>query len=251
MKVNGNTKANLEQIGSAAEGWKPEEVLAWAFDTFGDKIAIATGFGVEGMALLDIASRVNPELKLFTGDTEFLFPETYDLMDRVEEKYNIKVERLYSQLTPEDQEREHGLKLWERDPDQCCALRKVEPLRRKLATLDAWVTAIRRGQTSDRATVRKVDWDEKFNLVKISPLADWTREMVWNYVVRNDVPYNPLHDRNYPSIGCTHCTRAVLPGEDPRAGRWSGFRKTECGLHSAATDPAAPLVQLVPVGAEE
>ncbi len=153
MKVNGNTKANLEQIGSAAEGWKPEEVLAWAFDTFGDKIAIATGFGVEGMALLDIASRVNPELKLFTGDTEFLFPETYDLMDRVEEKYNIKVERLYSQLTPEDQEREHGLKLWERDPDQCCALRKVEPLRRKLATLDAWVTAIRRGQTSDRATV--------------------------------------------------------------------------------------------------
>src|SRR5258708_6974217 len=160
------------------------------------------------MALLDIASRVNSELKLFTGDTEFLFPETYDLMDRVEEKYNIKVERLYSQLTPEDQEREHGLKLWERDPDQCCALRKVEPLRRKLATLDAWVTAIRRGQTSDRATVRKIDWDEKFNLVKISPLADWTRVQVWSYVVRNDVPYNPLHDQHYPSTGCTHCAAA-------------------------------------------
>lgn len=245
-------KPSLDQIGIAAESWKPEQVMAWAFDTYGDRIAIATGMGVEGMALLDIASRVNPGLKVFTGDTEFLFPETYDLMGRVENKYGIKVERLYSQVTPEDQEREHGPKLWARDPDQCCALRKVEPLKRKLATLDAWVTAIRRGQTKERATARKVDWDEKFDLVKISPLADWTREMVWNYVIRNDVLYNPLHDRNYPSIGCTHCTRAVLPGEDVRAGRWSGFRKTECGLHTpAAPAPTPVLVQLVPAGAEE
>lgn len=252
---NGNSKASLEQIAVAAEVWKPEQVLAWAFDTYGDKIAIATGMGVEGLALLDIASQVNPNLKLFTGDTEFLFPETYDLMDRVEEKYGIKIERLFSQLTPEAQAEGYGPELWARDPDQCCALRKVEPLKRKLATLDAWVTAIRRGQTADRAAVRKIAWDAKFNLVKISPLADWTREQVWSYVVRNDVPYNPLHDQNYPSIGCTHCTRAVKPGEDPRAGRWSGFRKTECGLHTAAaqppTQPAAPLVQLVPVGAEE
>jgi len=243
-------KTSLDQIGVSAESWKPEQVLAWAFATYGENVAIATGFGVEGMALLDIASRVNPDLKVFTGDTEFLFPETYDLMDRVEQKYGIKVERLYSQLTPEEQAEEFGPKLWARNPDQCCALRKVEPLQRKLATLDAWVTAIRRGQTSDRAGVRKVDWDEKFNLVKISPLADWTREMVWNYVIRHEVPYNPLHDRNYPSIGCTHCTRPVLPGEDPRAGRWSGFRKTECGLHTAGA-PASTLVQLVPVGAEE
>ena len=243
-------KTSLDQIGVSAESWKPEQVLAWAFATYGENVAIATGFGVEGMALLDIASRVNPDLKVFTGDTEFLFPETYDLMDRVEQKYGIKVERLYSQLTPEEQAEEFGPKLWARNPDQCCALRKVEPLQRKLATLDAWVTAIRRGQTSDRAGVRKVDWDEKFNLVKISPLADWTREMVWNYVIRHEVPYNPLHDRNYPSIGCTHCTRAVLPGEDPRAGRWSGFRKTECGLHTSGA-PASTLVQLVPVGAEE
>jgi phosphoadenosine phosphosulfate reductase len=253
--VTVDAKTTLDQIGIDAESWKPEQVLAWAFDTYGDKVAIATGFGVEGMALLDIASRVNPGLKIFTGDTEFLFPETYDLMDRVEEKYGIKVERLYSQLTPEEQELEHGPKLWARDPDQCCAVRKVEPLKRKLATLDAWVTAIRRGQTADRAAVRKIAWDEKFGLVKISPLADWTREQIWNYVVRNDVPYNPLHDQNYPSIGCTHCTRAVKPGEDPRAGRWSGFRKTECGLHTVAAQPAAqpaaPLVQLVPIGAEE
>ena len=241
---------DLDQIGAAAESWKAEEVLAWAFDTYGDKIAIATGMGVEGMALLDIAASVNPNVKLFTGDTEFLFPETYDLMDRVEEKYGIKIERLYSQLTPEKQAADFSPELWARDPDQCCALRKVEPLKRKLATLDAWITAIRRGQTADRASVRKIDWDAKFNLVKINPLADWTREMVWNYVIRNDVPYNPLHDQNYPSIGCTHCTRAVKPGEDPRAGRWSGFGKTECGLHTAAA-PSAPLVQLVPVGAEE
>lgn len=244
-------KADLERVKIAAEGWSPEQVLAWAFSTYGDEVAIATGLGAEGMALVDVASRLNPDLKVFTGDTEFLFPETYDLVDRVEEKYGIKVERLYSELTPEDQERAYGRALWARDPDQCCSLRKVEPLRRKLATLDAWVTAIRRDQTSERRSVRKVDWDAKFNLVKISPLADWTSKMVWNYIVEHDVPYNPLHDQNFPSIGCTHCTRAVQPGEDPRAGRWSGFRKTECGLHSTNSQAVAPLVQLTAVGMEE
>jgi phosphoadenosine phosphosulfate reductase len=242
-------KVDLEQVKIHAENWKPEQVLAWAFATYGDNLAIATGMGVEGMALLDIALKINPDAKVFTGDTEFLFPETYDLIDRVERRYGIKIEKLYSELTPEEQEKEVGPKLWARDPDQCCAIRKVEPLRRKLATLDAWVTAIRRTQTAERAAVRKVDWDPKFNLVKVSPLADWTREMVWSYVVKNDVPYNPLHDRNYPSIGCTHCTRAVKPGEDARAGRWSGFGKTECGLHTPVASSA--LVQLVPVGAEE
>jgi len=142
-------KADLERIKSLAESWKPEQVLAWAFATYGENVEVATGFGVEGMALLDMAFRVNPDLKVFTGDTEFLFSETYDLIDRVEEKYGIKVERLYSDLTPEDQERAYGKALWASDPDQCCALRKVEPLRRKLATLDAWMTAIRRDQTRD------------------------------------------------------------------------------------------------------
>jgi phosphoadenosine phosphosulfate reductase len=243
-------KADFDRVKVLAESWKPEQVLSWAFATYGDDLAIATGMGVEGMALLDITLKINPDAKVFTGDTEFLFPETYDLIDRVERRYGIKIEKLYSELTPEEQEKELGSKLWARDPDQCCAIRKVEPLRRKLATLDAWVTAIRRTQTAERAAVRKVDWDTKFNLVKISPLADWTREMVWSYVVKNDVPYNPLHDRNYPSIGCTHCTRAVKPGEDPRAGRWSGFGKTECGLHTPA-GAASTLVQLVPVGAED
>jgi len=243
-------RADLERVKILAESWKPEQVLSWAFATYGDDVAIATGLGVEGMALLDIASRVNPDLKVFTGDTEFLFSETYDLMDRVEEHYGIKIERLYSELTPEEQGRLYGKALWARDPDECCSLRKVEPLRRKLATLDAWVTGVRRDQTLERQSIRKVDWDYKFNLVKISPIADWTREMIWSYVVKHDVPYNPLHDQNYPSIGCTHCTRAVQPGEDPRAGRWSGFRKTECGLHTPS-QPLGQLVQLTRFGAEE
>ena len=242
-------KTDLEQIKIVAEAWKPEQVLSWAFATYGDHVALATGMGVEGMAMLDMAWRINPGLKVFTGDTEFLFPETYDLIDRVQEHYGIKIERLYSDLTPQDQEKEFGPKLWASDPDQCCAIRKVEPLRRKLSTLDAWVTAIRRTQTTERASIGKVDWDAKFNLVKISPLADWTREQVWSYVVKHDVPYNELHNRNYPSIGCTHCTRAVRPGEDQRAGRWAGFGKTECGLHTQAA--SSSLVQLVPVGAED
>jgi phosphoadenosine phosphosulfate reductase len=232
-----------------AEGWKPQDLLAWAFSTYGKDVALATGMGVEGMALLDIAHRINPDVKVFTGDTEFLFPETYDLIDRVEARYGIKIERLYSELTPRNQEAVYGKALWENDPDQCCNVRKVEPLRRKLATLDAWITAIRRDQTSARAAIRKIDWDPKFDLVKISPLADWTREQVWSYVLEHDVPYNPLHDRNYPSIGCTHCTRAVLPGEDQRAGRWSGSGKIECGLHTSNSKPNVQLVQLAVSGA--
>ena len=242
-------RADLERMKVLAEGWKPQEVLAWAFSTYGNDVGLATGMGVEGMALLDMAHRINPRVKVFTGDTEFLFPETYDLIDRVEARYGIKIERLYSELTPSHQEAAYGEALWASDPDQCCNLRKVEPLRRKLATLDAWVTAVRRDQTSARAAIRKIDWDPKFDLVKISPLADWTREEVWSYVLERDVPYNPLHDRNYPSIGCTHCTRAVLPGEDQRAGRWSGSGKTECGLHTPSSKSSPPLVQLAVAGA--
>ena len=244
-------RVDFERAKVLAENWKPEAILAWAFATYGDNVALATGMGVEGMALLDIAHRINPGVKVFTGDTELLFPETYDLIDRVEARYGINIERLYSELTPQDQERAYGKALWTRDPDQCCNLRKVEPLRRKLSTLDAWVTAIRRDQTPTRASIRKVDWDPKFELVKISPLADWTREAVWRYVLDHGVPYNPLHDRNYPSIGCTHCTRAVLPGEDQRAGRWSGSGKIECGLHAPNSPASSELVQLTTAAGDD
>jgi phosphoadenosine phosphosulfate reductase len=243
-------KDHWEHVQIPAEQWTAEEVLRWAFTTFRKDIAMASGFGVEGMALIDIASRVVPDLKVFTLDTEFLFPETYDLIDRVEKRYGMKVERVYSPLTPEEQEREHGRALWASDPDQCCNLRKIEPLKQKLSELRAWVTAIRRDQTAARSSARKVEWDAKFKLVKINPIADWTTEKVWNYVRKHNVPYNPLHDRNYPSIGCTHCTRAIQPGEDVRAGRWSGFQKTECGLHVGST--VTPLVNIAaPVSCEE
>jgi phosphoadenosine phosphosulfate reductase len=133
--------------------------------------------------------------------------------------------------SPEEQERIQGPALWLGSPDQCCNLRKVEPLRRKLGELQAWITSIRRDQTADRASAGKIEWDEKFGLVKINPIADWNSKQVWQYIREHDVPYNSLHERDYPSIGCTHCTRAVRPGEDPRAGRWAGMSKTECGLH--------------------
>ncbi len=234
----------VEEVKNRAELWKPEEVLSWAFETFDDNVAMATGFGVEGIVLIDIATRINPEVRIFTGDTEFLFPETYDLIDRVEKRYEIKIERIYSSRTPEEQEKEYGPELWRRNPDRCCSLRKIEPLKDKLAGLGAWITAIRRDQTSARAESKKIEWDSKFQLVKINPIADWTAQMVWNYVHKHDVPYNPLHDRNYPSIGCVHCTRAVMPGENPRAGRWSGFQKTECGLHAGQHQSIVPLVSI-------
>jgi phosphoadenosine phosphosulfate reductase len=241
----------LHELKVQAEKWSAEEVLRWAFKNYPHKIGIASGFGVEGMVLIDIASRVTSNLEVFTLDTEFLFPETYALIDRVERRYGIQVERLYSELTPEEQERTHGPALWSRMPDQCCNMRKVEPLRKKLASLDAWISAIRRDQSATRADAGKVQWDNKFHLVKINPLADWTKQDIWNYVFKHDVPYNPLHDQNYPSIGCTHCTRAVLPGEDSRAGRWSGFSKTECGLHLETPDPAVPLIQIGAAGGND
>jgi len=236
-------REHWQQAQSLAESWSPQRVLEWAFANYGEYIAIASGMGAEGMVLIDMASRIHSEMQVFTGDTEFLFPETYDLMDRVEKRYGIKIERIYSALTPEQQAQIYGAELWKHDPDGCCYLRKVEPLRKKLSLLDAWITAIRRDQTPARANARKIEWDEKFQLLKINPIADWTTQMVWSYIVKHDVPYNDLHNRNYPSIGCSHCTRAVGAGEHTRAGRWSGFKKTECGLHAPASQPV-PLVQL-------
>lgn len=218
-------------LQEAAEQWTPQRTLSWAFEHFGNSVAVSSAFGAEGMVLIDMASRIRKNFRLFTIDTEFLFPETYALMDRIEEKYGIQIEKVYSVFSPEEQERSHGPALWERNPDLCCNVRKVEPLRRKLKELSAWVTSIRRDQTSVRSGARRIEWDSKFGLVKVNPIVDWTAKQVWGYIHEHGVPYNALHDRDYPSIGCTHCTRAIRPGEDARAGRWPGFSKTECGLH--------------------
>ena len=223
-----------EQNGSvqmASESWTAEEVLTWAYREFGHEVAISSAFGAEGMVLIDIAARVRRNFRVFTIDTEFLFPETYSLMDHVEQRYGIKIEKVYPLLSPEQQEKVHGAGLWSRNPDRCCEIRKVEPLRRKLAEMRAWITGIRREQTTSRAEARKAGWDEKFGLIKINPIADWSSQQVWRYIHDHDVPYNPLHDRGYPSIGCWPCTRPVGAGEDERAGRWAGRVKKECGLH--------------------
>lgn len=234
----------ITDVANDAEAWSPHRALAWAFETFGCDVAISSAFGAEGMVLIDMASRIKKDFRLFTVDTEFLFPETYNLMDKIESKYGITIERVYPSLSPEEQERVHGQALWGRNPDLCCNLRKVEPLRQKLGQLGAWITSIRRDQTSVRAAAKRVEWDAKFGLVKINPIVDWSTKQVWRYIHDHDVPYNALHDQDYPSIGCTHCTRAVGPGEDPRAGRWSGFAKTECGLHIIEPAPAAEEANL-------
>jgi phosphoadenosine phosphosulfate reductase len=240
-KIQSINGVQIVQAQNAAELWTPQHTLDWAFETFGNSVAISSAFGAEGMVLIDMASRVRKDFKLFTVDTEFLFPETYNLMDRIEEKYGVAIERVYSALSPDEQVRLHGEALWSRNPDQCCNLRKVEPLRRKLGELNAWITSIRRDQTSARSSARRIEWDSKFGLVKINPIVDWSSKQVWRYIHDHDVPYNELHNQDYPSIGCTHCTRAVRPGEDPRAGRWPGFAKTECGLHLIEPAPKAEV----------
>jgi len=229
--VSIRTAAQIAEVQAEAESWTPQQVLRWAFDTFGSNVAISSAFGAEGMVLIDMASRVRKDFRLFTIDNEFLFPETYNLMDRIEQRYSNSIEKVYSLLSPETQEFTHGDALWTRDPDLCCRLRKVEPLRRKLQELSAWITSIRRDQTSARSGAHRIEWDAKFGLVKVNPIVDWTSKQVWRYIHEHDVPYNELHNQDFPSIGCTHCTRAVKSGEDPRAGRWPGFAKTECGLH--------------------
>ena len=223
---------DLPAMQPQAEEWPVEQLLSWAFDRFHPRLAIASSLGAEDVVLMDMAQRTRPGFRVFTLDTDFLFPETYALIAQLETLYGIKVERSRPVLSPDAQILEHGASLWSRDPNLCCEIRKVSPLTKTLAGLDAWVTGIRREQTPARANAGKLEWDARFGLVKLNPLAAWSHQQVWDYIRAQHLPYNPLHDLNYPSIGCTHCTRPVQPGEDPRAGRWSQFQKTECGLHA-------------------
>jgi phosphoadenylyl-sulfate reductase (thioredoxin) len=208
------------------------EILRWASRTF-PKLTFATGFGAEGCVLVDLIARERLPIDLFTLDTGVLFPETYALWRQLEEHYGITIRGVRPGQTIPEQALVHGPALWDRDPDRCCELRKVIPLRHELSKFDAWITAIRRDQTAQRATARVVEHDRKFGLVKINPLVRWTHDDVWAHLYAYDVPYNALHERGFPSIGCEPCTSAVAPGEDPRSGRWKGKAKTECGLHVA------------------
>lgn len=209
----------------------PEEVLAWAVDRFGTRLILASSFGAEDVVLIDMLHKIAPETPVFFLDTDKHFQETYDTCERLQKKYGKRFIRVRSALTLEEQAERYGDELWKKDPNLCCNLRKVEPLKQILQGYSAWITGIRRDQAPTRASAKKIEWDHKFGLVKCNPLAAWTSRDVWEYIHTHRVPYNPLHDRHYPSIGCAVCTRPVLPGEDPRAGRWAGFEKTECGLH--------------------
>jgi phosphoadenosine phosphosulfate reductase len=226
-----NLLQQCESVRLVSESWSPQQALRWASDTYQPNVAIASGLGPEGIVIIDMAMEVSAALGVFTLDTGFLFPETLDLMEKVERRYGIRIERVLPALTPEEQSEQLGAKLWNRNPDQCCLIRKIQPLENKLENLHAWVTGIRREQTSVRRSSRRIEWDSKFERTKINPLVDWTEQMVWSYIRERHLDYNSLHDRNYPSIGCTHCTRAIVEGETHRAGRWAGYAKTECGLH--------------------
>jgi phosphoadenosine phosphosulfate reductase len=235
--VGGQTEliAELKAWGTSFETKQPQDVLAAAIERYG-KIVLACSFGAEDVVLVDMVHRINPAVPLFYLDTDFLFPETYATRDRVIDRYGLKqaqVVQVKSLLTPQKQAESYGPALWASNPDRCCQIRKVEPLMRVLQGYDAWITGIRRDQAPSRANAGLIEWDEKFKLVKVNPLARWTWAEVWAYIKVYEVPYNPLHDQNYPSIGCMHCTAPVAPGDDPRTGRWKNFAKTECGLHKS------------------
>jgi phosphoadenosine phosphosulfate reductase len=238
MTSGGSTEmaAELKRASDAFESQQPQDVLKDAIKRFAPKIVVACSFGAEDVVLVDMVHRIDPSIPLFYLDTDFLFPETYETRDRIIQQYALKpaqVIQVQSLLTPDQQAAQHGPALWSTEPDRCCQLRKVEPLTRVLKGYDAWITGIRRDQSPTRANAGLIEWDSKFQLVKVNPLARWTWADVWTYIKVYEVPYNPLHDQNYPSIGCTHCTAPVAPGEDPRAGRWKTFTKTECGLHKS------------------
>ena len=222
--------ADLTHAADELEHRSPEQILAWASQRY-PRVSFATGFGAEGCVLIDMVARQGLPIDLFTLDTGLLFPETYALWRRLEEQYGVSIRAVRPAQTVDEQATAHGDRLWARDPDRCCALRKIAPLADALVGYDAWITAIRRDQTATRAAARHVDWDPKNGLVKVNPLLRWSSDDVWAYVKNHDVPYNALHDAGYASIGCAPCTTPVAPGEDPRAGRWRTREKNECGLH--------------------
>lgn len=231
--------AALADLNTRLERLSLEELLDWSLAIFGDRIAPITSFGASGVVILDHLLRLRPNQRVITLDTQLLFGATYELWDAIEARYTIRIEAIRPALTPEEQERTFGPRLWELEPDACCDLRKVQPMARAVAGLDAWITGVRRDQGPTRANSPLLGWDARNGLFKLSPLAAWTRAQVWEYIRAHDVPYNRLHDEGYASIGCTHCTRAAS-GADERAGRWTGSGKTECGLHWAVSQPVQP-----------
>lgn len=221
---------DAEAEAARVESMNASDLLEWAFEQFGQKMYIACSFQKTSSVLVHLATEVNPEARFFYIDTDFLFPETYETRDRLAEHFGIEFER-HGSISPERQAELYGEALWKTDPDACCGIRKVDPMRKALSSVDSWVSGIRREDSATRAKAPKFMWDGRFNLWKLNPLAGWTERDIWTHLHEHGIPYNPLHDQGYPSIGCTHCTRPVLPGQASRDGRWSGSGKTECGIN--------------------
>ncbi|GAA4468958.1 phosphoadenylyl-sulfate reductase [Novipirellula rosea] len=225
--------AELQRDSDSLETATPQEILKWAVDRFAPHFTMATAFGPEGMTIIHMLAEIAPETPIFNLETGYQFAETLELRETVKKRYGIEVEYKYPKTTVQEYEAANGGPVYKTDPNRCCFDRKLSVLHEAAKGWHAWASAIRRDQSPDRAKAPIVGWDRKFQLVKISPLANWTKKEVWSLITSENIPYNPLHDQGFPSVGCQPCTRAVLAGEDERAGRWSGFQKTECGLHSS------------------
>lgn len=228
------------QLDRALAAKTPEQRLQWLHTEYGSAVAVANSFsGATDMVLVDMLAKLHLPFEVFYLDTELLFPETYDLIEQTKRRYGIDPVAYHPKQTVAEQAAQYGEALWAREPDRCCALRKMEPIARALEGKRAWITGMRRDQSAARAGTPIFHWDDTFGLAKLNALADWTEDQTWEYVRQHDVPTNALHEQGYPSIGCMPCTRPVMPGEDPRAGRWAGTPKTECGLHLPKQHAAA------------
>jgi phosphoadenosine phosphosulfate reductase len=230
------TQAFLAELAVDSERLEtatPQEILRYAVDRFAPLFTMATAFGPEGMTLIHMLAEIAPDTPIFNLDTGYQFAETLELRERVKQRYGIEIELKKPDTTVEQYEAMHGGPVYKTDPNRCCFDRKLRVLHESARGMHAWASAIRRDQSDDRQRAEIVGWDKKFQLVKISPLANWTKKEVWNLISKHEIPYNPLHDKGFPSVGCWPCTRAVQMGEDERAGRWSGFAKKECGLHTS------------------
>ncbi len=220
------------EVNSRLMGSTPHAILEWAVERFQPRLTMATAFGAEGCVLIHLLAEIDAKVRVFNLDTGYQFPETLALREQISERYGIDVEMIRPDTTVPEYESQHGGPMYVSNADQCCYDRKIVPLRRALVGYDAWITAIRADQSSHRAAANVVGLDRKFGLVKVNPLLNWTRRDAWAFIATHKVPYNPLHDQGYASIGCWPCTRAVAAGEEERSGRWAGHAKTECGLHS-------------------
>jgi phosphoadenosine phosphosulfate reductase len=225
----------LSLTDAEIEALPAEDVLRWAAGKFGERLCLSCSWQKQSSVLVHMVSELGLDVDIVELDTQLFFRESYETRERLVERYGLKL-IVPDVITIGEQHKLEGPNLWETNPDRCCHIRKVEPLIRALEPYDAWVSGIRREQSPSRAGARKVERSERYGVWKVQPLADWTEKDVWRYIVQNDIPYNPLHDVGYRSIGCIPCTRPTRPDEEERAGRWAGSDKLECGIHVEEED---------------